>query len=212
MNKTVFIAALIGLGLAGSASAQMAHTEGMTHDPSAMGAMGSDPMMKSTVTTHAEGMDHSMMSDHSDAVPSEPGQGAFAAISEIVTMLSADPETDWSQVNIGALREHLVDMDMLITQAQVATTEIEGGIEMQISLAGLGGGAVSRMVPAHGPVLRGETGWESDVTVASDAITWRVSSAQNVDKIRALGFFGLMALGDHHRAHHIGMARGIMVH
>ncbi|MDQ7069992.1 MAG: hypothetical protein Q9M48_04490 [Rhodobacterales bacterium] len=162
--------------------------------------------------TPSQGMDPSIMTGRPAAIPSEPGQGAFAAVSEIVVMLLNDPDTDWSQVNIGALRAHLVDMDMLITNAQVTTIEVENGIEMQISLGGLGGGAVSRMVPAHGPVLKGETGWQSDVVVGDIDITWRVTSPKSTDKIRALGFFGLMAMGDHHRAHHIGMAHGGMVH
>lgn len=211
MIMTPIVATFLAIGLAGGAMAQTTHghTEGMTHDQS---TMSSDPMIKSTTTTHTDGMDHSAMADHGAAMPSEPGQGAFAAVSEIVVMLSNDPNTDWSRVNIGALREHLVDMDMLITNAQVTSRDVENGIEMRINLAELGGGAASRMVPAHGPVLQGEVGWQSDVTVGEDEITWRVVSAGNTDKIRALGFFGLMAVGDHHRAHHIGMARGDMVH
>lgn len=211
MKMTPIAATILAIGLAGGAMAQTSHghTEGMTHD---QGAMQSDPMIKSTTMTHSEGMDHSTMADHGAAMPSEPGQGAFASVSEIVVMLSNDPNTDWSRVNIGALRAHLVDMDMLITNAQVTTLDVENGIEMRINLAGLGGGAASRMVPAHGPVLQAEVGWQSDVTVGENDIIWRVASEQNTDKIRALGFFGLMALGDHHRAHHIGMARGDMVH
>jgi len=181
-----------GLGTVANAQTMQNHTEGMTHDPS---MMQSDPMMRTM-----------------DAGPTEPGQGAFAAVSEIVAILSADPMTDWSRVNINALREHLVDMDMLITNAQVTSTDIDGGIEMTIALGGLGGGAVGRMVPAHAPVLQGETGWQSEVTQEANAIVWRVASPQDTVKIRALGFFGLMAVGDHHRAHHMGMARGQMVH
>ena len=40
-----------------------------------------------------------------------PGQEAFGTIQEIVRILESDPATDWSKVNIGALREHLIDMD-----------------------------------------------------------------------------------------------------
>jgi hypothetical protein len=36
--------------------------------------------------------------------PTQPGQAAFAAIQEIVAILEADPRTDWSKVNIDALR------------------------------------------------------------------------------------------------------------
>jgi hypothetical protein len=54
-----------------------------------------------------------------DVVPMQPGQGAFAAIQEIVEILEADPETDWSKVDIGALRQHLIDMDNVALHAQV---------------------------------------------------------------------------------------------
>jgi hypothetical protein len=32
-------------------------------------------------------------------------------------MLEADPKTDWSKVNISALREHLIDMDEVTMRA-----------------------------------------------------------------------------------------------
>ncbi|RTM12059.1 MAG: hypothetical protein EKK33_18550, partial [Bradyrhizobiaceae bacterium] len=53
--------------------------------------------------------------------PTQPGQDAFAAIQEIVQILEADPHTDWSKVNIDALREHLVDMSNVTLAAQVKT-------------------------------------------------------------------------------------------
>jgi len=193
-----FITALTLMIAASGAPQAQTHTEGMTHDQTMMhdqSMMGGDPMMQANT-----------------GIPTEPGQGAFAAVSEIVTILKNDPETDWSLVNISALRDHLVDMDMLVTYADVTTTNIENGIEMTVSLIGQGGGAVSRMVPAHGPFMAAESGWQSDVSQSDDAITWRVTSPEDAVQIRALGFFGLMATGDHHRAHHIGMARGIMVH
>ncbi|MFW1924327.1 hypothetical protein ACG90D_19965, partial [Acinetobacter geminorum] len=60
--------------------------------------------------------------------PTQPGQDAFAAIQEIVQILEADPRTDWSKVNIDALREHLVDMSNVTLSAQVKTEPLEGGI------------------------------------------------------------------------------------
>ncbi|MEE9388319.1 MAG: hypothetical protein V3U96_06885 [Paracoccaceae bacterium] len=185
----------------------------------AMGAQTANAQSAQTDTqnmVHSQGMTHTQGMDHGAgamaALPTEPGQGAFAAVAEIVALLTADPNTDWSRVNISALQQHLVDMDMLVTQTQVSNTEVEGGLEMRISLSGDGGGAASRMVPAHGPVLATETGWDSRVQVLDDVIVWRVSSDNAVDQIRALGFYGLMAVGDHHREHHMGMASGQMIH
>ena len=49
------------------------------------------------------------------------GQDAFGTIQEIVRILEADPTTDWSKVNIAALREHLIDMNEVTLHA--AATE-----------------------------------------------------------------------------------------
>ncbi|MGV6811235.1 MAG: hypothetical protein ACWA47_03240 [Brevirhabdus sp.] len=144
----------------------------------------------------------------------EPGQGAFAAISEIVARLMGDPTTDWSRVDIDALRAHLVDMDLLVSKAEVVSEKIDDGLSMRISLSGDGGGAAGRMVPMHGPVLSSETGWNSELTRDGDDLVWVVTgwNAQDTAMIQALGFFGLMSTGDHHRAHHLGLATGQGMH
>ncbi|WP_316302455.1 hypothetical protein [Aliisedimentitalea sp. MJ-SS2] len=142
----------------------------------------------------------------------EPGQGAFAAIAEIVALLRHSPETDWTQVDIEGLRAHLVDMDKLVMHAETETSLVEDGLEMRIRLTGEGGAAVSRMIPAHGPVLAAETGWDSIVVHDGDALVWTVRSKENPRQIQALGFFGLMAVGDHHREHHLGIATGHGMH
>lgn len=79
-------------------------------------------------------------------------------------------------------------------------------------LTGPGGEAVRRMVPAHAPDLATETGWSSEAEIGGNEVTWTVTSSDEVDVIHALGFFGLMAVGGHHQAHHHGMAAGRMVH
>lgn len=163
---------------------------------------------------HAGHTEHGMSGAETAELPSEPGDDAFAAISEIVTMLSADPETDWSRVDIDGLREHLVDMNVLVLEASVRSEPLPDGLRMRIGTAGRPGEAASRMVPAHGPVLAAETGWQSEVTRDGPEIVWTVSSADAgaATRIQALGFFGLMATGDHHRAHHLAMARGEAAH
>jgi len=177
-------------------------------------------------TMPSDTMDHSAMTKDMDmqamggaqggaaakTIPTEPGQGAFAAIAEIVAMLRDDPHTDWREVDIEALRDHLVDMDMLVTETQLSAKSIDGGLEMQISLAGRGGAAAGRMVPMHGPFLARATGWKSDVQQGADAIVWRVTSADDAAQIRALGFYGLMGVGQHHQVHHLGIATGQMMH
>lgn len=143
----------------------------------------------------------------------EPGQAAFAAIAEIVVMLRADPRTDWAQVNIGALRDHLSDMNLLVLETKAHATPVPGGLEIEVVFEGPGGAAARRMVPAHAPVLAAETGWTSTVSRQNErGLIWTVVSGDSETQIRALGFYGLMALGDHHREHHLGIARGTISH
>lgn len=148
------------------------------------------------------------------AVPLESGQGAFAALAEIAAILTSDPGTDWSQVDLGALHRHLLDMDALITRAEVSEVRRSDGLRVTVRRIGTGGEAAMRMVPAHSPMLEAETGWRADVRVGQDHIVWTVSAVSAADavKIQALGFFGLMATGAHHQSHHLAIARGRMPH
>ena len=52
-----------------------------------------------------------------ETIPESSGQSAFGAIAEIVQILEEDPATDWSRVDIDALREHLIDMEELVLHA-----------------------------------------------------------------------------------------------
>jgi len=163
---------------------------------------------------HSGHADHIMAEPAASDLPSEPGDGSFAAIIEIVAMLSADPETEWTRVDIDGLREHLVDMNQLIVGASVRSEPLPDGLRMRIATSGRAGEAASRMVPAHTPFLETETGWQSEVARDEDDILWIVTAekAGDVAQIQALGFFGLMATGDHHRMHHMAMARGDGAH
>ena len=166
-------------------------------------------------STAAAQSGHTHSGAHSSTTSSalvEPGQGAFAAVAEVVALLRHSPETDWGQVDIEGLRAHLVDMDMLVKHAETEPTLLDDGLEMRVRLTGDGGGAVSRMVPAHAPVLAAETGWISTVLQDGDTLVWTVRSKANARQIQALGFFGLMAVGDHHREHHLGIATGRGMH
>ena len=159
-------------------------------------------------TTH----DHAAMMAQNTGIPLEPGQGAFAAIAEIVAILTKDPGTDWSKVDIAALRQHLIDMDTLVSLAEVTQEDRPDGAVFRARLTGPGGDSVRRMVPAHAPVLAAETGWASKTDVSGDELIWSVTSPGDAQAIRALGFFGLMAVGNHHQEHHLGIATGRMVH
>ena len=65
-----------------------------------------------------------------------PGQDAFGAIQEIVRILEADPKTDWSKVNLEALRQHLIDMNEVTLKADAVAKPIDGGIEVTVTGTG----------------------------------------------------------------------------
>jgi hypothetical protein len=101
---------------------------------------------------------HAPMPQPRGAMPTQPGQAAFAAIQEIVRLLEADPATDWSKVDLAALREHLIDMDEVTLRATATQRPVEGGIEVAVTGAGRTLEAIRRMVPAHARELDGLSG------------------------------------------------------
>jgi hypothetical protein len=152
---------------------------------------------------------------HSAAsLPTEAGQSAFAAIAEIVLLLQADPETDWSKVDIGALREHLVDMNELTLNAVAREKPVPGGLQIEVTGEGRTLRAIWNMVPAHAAELAKLNGWQVETAKRDDGATLTVTSTavQQEAQIRGLGFFGLMATGAHHQTHHWAMATGQPAH
>lgn len=147
-------------------------------------------------------------------LPTEPGQGAFAAIAEIVVLLNADPSTDWSKVNIGALRTHLVDMDQLTLNAQVETKISDNMVQFEVAGVGRTYDAIRAMVPAHANELSASTDWsvQSELTDTGAVLLVSSNDTAEIAKIAALGFFGIMATGAHHQEHHFMIAAGASVH
>jgi hypothetical protein len=141
--------------------------------------------------------------------PTMPGQDAFGTIQEIVQILQADPATDWSKVNIAALRQHLVDMDEVTLRAKAAERVLDNGIEITVTGEGRTLEAIKRMVPAHVSELR-EIGWtaKSDDLSNGVKLTVTASESQPLAKLKALGFMGIMVQGAHHQPHHLMMAKG----
>lgn len=182
----------------------------MKFTPLASAALISMVATSSTAWAQHTGHANHMAAPSSTEMPTERGDASFTAIAEIVQLLGQDQDTDWSRVDIDGLRTHLVDMTELIRGARVETTALPDGLQMRVSVADRAGEAAWRMVPAHGPVLAAETGWVSQVNSEESRISWTVTDPTGVDtaQIQALGFFGLMTIGDHHRAHHIAIAKG----
>ena len=139
---------------------------------------------------------------------------AIAAIQEIVRLLDSDPRTDWSRVDIDRLRDHLVDMDEVVMRAHAELVPFEGGIRIVVTGTGSTLDAIQRMIPAHAAMMNGYHDWRTETAQRADGVLWTVitSSESERTRIRALGLFGLLALGAHHTAHHWEMARGQLTH
>ena len=153
------------------------------------------------------------------ATPTMPGQDAFGAIQEIVRMLEANPDTDWSKVNLEALRQHLIDMNEVTLKAEAVARRVNDGIE--VTVTGAGGRtaqAIQRMVPAHAQEIEHRhqnfNGWSAKTEPLPDGVVLTVTSSdpQQVQRLRGLGFIGVMVSGSHHQPHHLGMAKGEFVH
>ncbi|MGZ2260157.1 hypothetical protein [Roseobacter sp. A03A-229] len=142
--------------------------------------------------------------------PQETGQSAFAAMAEIVALLRADLDTDWTNVDIAALRRHLVDMELVTMEAEVTRSVLPAGIRFEIRGAPRVLEAIRAMVPAHAPFLAAETGWAVTTEDLGDGVALLVDG--DTDQIQGLGFFGLMTIGAHHQEHHLMMAKGAPPH
>ncbi len=177
-----------------------------------------------------QAMDHSTMTHDTQTIPSnaaptgsiagmdmnimtEPGQGAFATIEEIVAALVADPTTDWSVVNIDGLREHLLDMDLVFTKAAVTVSKAENGLTFALTGAGRTALAIQNMVPTHADVMQGVDGWGYSTTLLENGASLTITVPDgDLAKLAGLGIFGVMAQGGHHQAHHWMMASGSNPH
>ena len=165
---------------------------------------------------HAQEHQHTPGMQHPGTPTStESGQAAFATIAEIVKLLDADPRTDWSKVNIEALRQHLIDMDEVTMRATVRTELVDGGAAFLVTGTGRTLEAIRRMTRS-----RAATGTpdgsvrmraiEVDGGVRFVALASNPADARAVARIRGLGFIGVVSLGDHHAPHHLGIATGAM--
>jgi hypothetical protein len=158
------------------------------------------------------GMDHHGMMGMQggfNGQPTMPGQDAFGAIQEVVQILDSDPTTDWSKVNIAALREHLIDMNEVTLHAAATEQPLANGIEIAVTGEGRTLLALKRMVPAHvGELVR--IGWNAKTEDLPNGVKLTVTSddPKLMTKLKALGFMGIMVQGGHHQPHHLMIAKG----
>ena len=216
----LILAALPGLGMAQQDHSRHQQADGQAtqnHDHGAMMQHGGDTMNHDS---HGGGMGHGsggegggMMRDRGGAsqAAAPVGQSAFAVLQDVIAKLQANPETDWSRVNIAALRQHLVDMDRVVMSADAELVGIDGGNRYVVSGSDPRTvAAIQRMVPAHALQMGRELDWEISTRLRDNGIevTLTSANAEQVAMIRGLGFYGFMALGDHHADHHLMMAGG----
>ncbi len=161
-------------------------------------------------------MNHNTMNTAQTPLPTEAGNDAFGTIQEIMALLINDPTTDWSKVNFEALRQHLLDMDDMTKNVDVLSqTPIDGGMIAIIKpTTDRSAVALKRVLMAHPMVLKSESGFDMRVKFNNGqyVLTTTTTNKADVDKIRGLGYIGLMAYGNHHQAHHLSMAKGANPH
>lgn len=146
-------------------------------------------------------------------LPTQPGQSAFGAISEVVRILKADTRTDWSKVNLEALRQHLIDMDAVTMRAAVTSRSVLGGFEADVTGDEATVGAIRRMLGSHTKMLSQGADYRATATEIPGGARLTVLAAAARDsalvaRIRGLGFAGIITEGDHHVRHHLAIARG----
>jgi hypothetical protein len=137
------------------------------------------------------------------------GQGAFGTIQEVVRILEADPATDWSKVNIAALRDHLIDMNEVTLRAVATERALDNGVEIAVTGEGRTLEAIKHMIPAHAGELK-KIGWNANTEELPNGVKLVVTTtdAKQAIKLKALGFMGIMVQGGHHQLHHLMMAKG----
>ena len=125
-----------------------------------------------------------------------------------------DPATDWSEVSITRLRQHLVDMNALMLHAEVTDEAVDGGLDVVAGGSGQTLTAIRRLVPSHAAQMDGFRGWKITAENRGERVHLRLRSddPKEVEVLRALGFFGFMASGVHHPHQLLAVARGRGAH
>ena len=182
------------------------------------------PMLEHSMASHSQMpgmMQQQMMQMHGQGAgqmgvsePTMPGQDAFGTVQEIVRILEADPRTDWSKIDLEALRQHLIDMNEVTLKADAAAKPIDGGLEIAVTGTGRTLAGIQRMVPAHAQELDRMNGWNAKTEALPNGVLLTVTSGdlKEVQHIRGLGSIGLLVSGAHHQPHHLAMAKGEFAH
>lgn len=143
----------------------------------------------------------------------QTGSDVFDAIQEVVGQLKADPNTDWSKVDLEGLRQHLIDMKAFTEEVEVIEqTPIDNGIKMLVKPeTDRADKALNHMLTMHPKMMKMERGWDMDAQQQGEQweITCTTADPKEVDLIRGLGYIGILVEGAHHQVHHWMMATGM---
>lgn len=146
----------------------------------------------------------------------EAGNAVFGTIQEAINQLDADPNTNWEKVDLEGLRQHLINMENFSVYVDVLSQEkIEKGAKIVIKAQNtVAQASLTRAMSAHPGMLKSETNWSMTATPDGDkyVLTITTEKPEEVARLRALGYIGVMALGDHHQVHHWSMASGYDPH
>ena len=146
------------------------------------------------------------------ATLSGTGSAAFGTIQEVVKQLEADPTTDWSRVNLEALRLHLRDMENITLNVEVASQDpIDSGVRLVVRPTNASAAqSLSRTLAAHGPQLLQERGWKMTTIKNQDSFRIDITTPNEdeIGQVRALGYIGMLVVGAHHSEHHWAIASG----
>jgi len=177
-------------------------------------ALAKTTIMDHSTMNHNKMMHNTKTNNKKSSMPVlEPGQSAFAAIAEILAKLESNPNTNWNVIDIKGLREHLRDMNKVIIDAVTVAKEIDGGMQFTVTGGVDVKSSIRRMTLAHATFMNNVNGWECKAKkVDGGAVVTVLVPPQDQAKIKALGFFGMIASGSHHQLHHWKMALGQNAH
>lgn len=146
----------------------------------------------------------------------EAGNDAFGTLQEALQQLLSDPQTDWSKVNMEALRQHLADMRNLTLGIEIVRqTPLKNGLEIILKPHNPRvSESLDRVFAAHPAQLRKETGWEMKTRKQNGEYQITITTRNQTEnaKIQGLGYIGIMAWGNHHQSHHWMMVKGMNPH
>jgi hypothetical protein len=209
MTKFPWKTTLAGAALLAATVYAFAQHPGMTGPHGAM----HEQMLQGQGAINGNGQHGAMHGQSFGAMPTLPGQDAFGAIQEVVQILQADPKTDWSKVDIAALRQHLIDMNEVTLHAEAVPRMTAMSIPVAVTGEGRTLAAIKRMVPAHVHELE-SLGWKASTEEMPNGVRLVVTAndAAPLERLKALGFIGIMVQGGHHQPHHLMIAKGQLVH